>query len=123
MIKVAVPLLHITSATAAREFYVKRLGFRLEFSHRPDGIEADPCYMGISRDGVWIHLSSFSCDGVVGGVVNLLVDDVDALHIEFAAAGVHIDTPPVDQTWGTREMYVRDADRNCLRFIVDRNSG
>jgi uncharacterized glyoxalase superfamily protein PhnB len=49
-------------------------------------------------------------------VVNLLVDDVDALHDEFVAKGVAIAVPPVDQTWGTREMYVKDADGNCLRF-------
>ncbi len=116
MIKMAVPLLHVSNAAAAQDFYCGKLGFRLEFAHRGDESLADPCYMGISRDGVWIHLSSFSGDGVAGGVVNLLVDDVDALHKEFVAKGVHIDSGPVDQTWGTREMYVKDADRNCLRF-------
>jgi uncharacterized glyoxalase superfamily protein PhnB len=50
-------------------------------------------------------------------VVNLLVDDVDALHLELVAKQVRIDTGPVDQTWGTREMYVKDSDGNCLRFI------
>jgi uncharacterized glyoxalase superfamily protein PhnB len=70
--------------------------------------------MYISCDGVWVILSSFSGDGVA--VVNLLVDNVDALHAEFVAAGVKIDLAPCDQTWGTREMYVRDADGNCLRF-------
>jgi uncharacterized glyoxalase superfamily protein PhnB len=41
---------------------------------------------------------------------------VDALYAEFLAAGVAIDLPPVDQTWGVREMYIKDSDRNCLRF-------
>ena len=59
-------------------------------------------------------------DGVVGGVVNLMIDDVDQLHGEFVATDVAIDSGPVDQTWGSREMYVKDADRNCLRFISDR---
>jgi hypothetical protein len=31
-----------------------------------------------------------------------------------------IDTVPVDQTWGNREMNVKDADRNCVRFIQQR---
>jgi uncharacterized glyoxalase superfamily protein PhnB len=116
MIKKAVPLLHVTNAAAALEFYCKRLSFNLEFGHGPHAAQLDPCYTGISRDGVWVILSSFGGDGVVGGVVNLLVDNVDALHDEFVAAGVAIDTPPIDQTWGTREMYVKDADGNCLRF-------
>jgi len=46
--------------------------------------------------------------GLRGGVVNLIVDDVDALHAELTAKGVGIDMGPVDQTWGTREMYVKD---------------
>ena len=116
MIKVAVPLLHVSSAAAAQEFYCNRLGFELEFAHRAIESQPDPCYMGLSRDGVWIHVSSFSGDGVAGGVVNLLVDGVDALHAEFVAKGVAIALEPTDQTWGTREMYVKDADGNCLRF-------
>jgi uncharacterized glyoxalase superfamily protein PhnB len=118
MIRRAIPLLHVSNAAAAVHFYSNGLGFQLEFAHRPDGVETDPCYMGLSRDGVWINLSSFSGDGVVGGVINLMVDDVDALHEEFVAKDVHIDLPPVDQTWGSREMYVKDSDGNCLRFIA-----
>jgi uncharacterized glyoxalase superfamily protein PhnB len=117
LIKLAIPLLHVSNATAAEEFYCKRLGFRREFAHRGDEAKPDPCYMGVSRDSVWLHVSSFSGDGVSGGVANLIVDDVDALHAEFVAKGVPIAVEPVDQTWGSREMYVKDADGNCVRFI------
>ena len=117
MLKLAIPLLHVSKAAAAEDFYCNRLGFRREFAHRPEGIESDPCYMGMSRDGVWLHISSFSGDGVFGGVVNLIVEDVDALHSELVAKGVRINVGPVDQTWGTREMYVKDTDGNCVRFI------
>jgi uncharacterized glyoxalase superfamily protein PhnB len=122
MIKLAVPLLHVSSSAAAVAFYCDKLGFRLQFQHRPAGVEADPCYMGISRDAVWMNLSSFSGDGVAGGVANLMVDDVDKLHEEFVAKGVRIDLEPTDQTWGSREMYVKDADGNCLRFIDDQST-
>jgi catechol 2,3-dioxygenase-like lactoylglutathione lyase family enzyme len=44
---------------------------------------------------------------------------VDALHAELVARGVVIDTGPVDQTWGNREMYVKDPDGNSLRFIQE----
>jgi len=117
MIKLAIPLLHVSNAAAAERFYCRQLGFRLEFAHRPEGVAADPCYMGVSRDGVWVHLSSFNGDGVVGSVVNFMVDDVDQFHSEFVTKGVPIAVGPVDQTWGNREMYVRDADGNCIRFI------
>jgi uncharacterized glyoxalase superfamily protein PhnB len=117
MLKLAIPLLHVSNSAQALEFYCTKLGFKPEFSHRADNSRSDPCYMGISRDGIWVNLSSFSGDGVSGGVVNLFVDDVDTLHAEFVAQGVLIDSGPVDQTWGSREMYVKDSDGNCLRFI------
>ena len=46
-----------------------------------------------------------------------MAEDVDALHAELVAKDVRIDMGPVDQTWGSREMYVKDPDGNCLRFI------
>jgi catechol 2,3-dioxygenase-like lactoylglutathione lyase family enzyme len=118
VIKVAVPVLHVAGAEARKEFYCNKLGFRLEFAHRGDSALAGPCYMGMYLDGVWIHLSSFSRDGVAGGVVTFLVDSVDTLHAEFVSQGVAIHVEPIDQSWSMREMYVKDADRNCLRFQV-----
>ena len=76
--------------------------------------------MGLTRDGVWLHLSSFSGDGVSGGVVYVVVDDVDAMHAELLTKGVRIDTGPIDQTWGNREMYVKDSDGNSIRFVQGR---
>jgi uncharacterized glyoxalase superfamily protein PhnB len=118
VIRRAIPLIHVSNAAAAVEFYCHGLGFQLEFEHRPAGVTTDPCYMGISRDGVWIHLSSFSGDGVAGSVANLTVDNVDNFYAEFTAKHVHIDSPAVDQSWGSREMYVKDSDGHCLRFIA-----
>jgi catechol 2,3-dioxygenase-like lactoylglutathione lyase family enzyme len=117
MLKLAIPLIHVTNAAAAEEFYCNRLGFRREFAHREDPAKSDPAYLGISRDGIRMHISSFSGDGRSGGVVNFLVESVDALHAEFVKNGVPIAVEPVNQTWGTREMYVKDADGNSIRFI------
>jgi uncharacterized glyoxalase superfamily protein PhnB len=61
--------------------------------------------------------SSFPGDGVSGGVVFLVVDDVDALYAELKAKGVEIDLEPTDQSWGNREMYVKDPDGNSIRFV------
>ncbi len=76
----------------------------------------DPCYIGLARDGAVLHLSSHAGDGVIGGVVYFVCDDVDALHAEFVARNVPIRIAPVNQTWGLRELYVRDPDGNSVRF-------
>ena len=118
MLKFAIPVLHVSDSRAAEDFF-KKMGFRARFAYRLDESRPDPCYMGVERDGVPLHLSSFSGDGVSGGVVYLAVEDVDALHRELVEKGVPIHLEPVDQTWGNREMYVKDADGNSIRFIQE----
>ena len=88
MFKFAIPVLHVSSAAAAEEFYCKRLGFTQRFAYRFDDAQPDPCYMGLTRDEVRLHVSSFPGDGVFGGVVFLVVEDVDALHAELKTKGV-----------------------------------
>jgi catechol 2,3-dioxygenase-like lactoylglutathione lyase family enzyme len=117
LFKQAIPVLHVSSSAAAEEFYCHRLGFRRQFAYRNDETKADPCYMGLARDDAWLHVSSFSGDGIPGGVVYLLVDDVDGLHAELLRKNVGIDLEPTDQTWGNREMYVKDPDGNSIRFV------
>jgi catechol 2,3-dioxygenase-like lactoylglutathione lyase family enzyme len=115
----AVPLLHVSTSAQAEEFYCGRLGFRRLFAYRPHEDRPDPCFLGVSRDGVLLYLSSFSGDGVAGSAACLIVVDVDALHAELVGKGVSIDLEPTDQTWGNREMYVRDPDGNAIRFVQE----
>jgi len=117
MLKLAISVLHVSDSVAAEDFYCNRLGFRRQFAHRVDVTKLNPCYMGLSRDGVSLHVSSFSGDGVSGGVVFLLVDDLDGLHAELVAKGVPIALEPTDQSWGNREMHIKDADGNSIRFV------
>ena len=117
MLKAAIPMLHVSSAEAAESFFCEQLGFGLRSAMRIDDSGADPCYMIFKRDDASIHASSFSGDGVAGGVAFVIVDDIDELHAELVGKDVLIDTGPVDQSWGNREMYVRDVDGNSIRFI------
>jgi len=117
LFKLAIPVLHVRSSAAAEDFYCNRLAFRRHFAYRVDEAKPDPCYMGLARDNAWLHVSSFSGDGVAGSVVYLLVEDVDRLHEDLIRQHVRIDLEPTDQTWGNREMYVKDPDGNSLRFV------
>jgi uncharacterized glyoxalase superfamily protein PhnB len=118
MLKTAIPVIHISDSRNAEAFYCERLGFNLVSSWRPNEVNQDPCYIVLARDGAHLHLTSFK-DGVVGtwtSTVYVWVDDVDALHAEFVAKGVSTQSAPLDQSWGTREIGVRDADRNVVTF-------
>ena len=55
MLKIAIPVLHVSSSVAAEEFYSKQLGFIQDFAYRPFG-KLDPCYMGFSRDEARFHV-------------------------------------------------------------------
>lgn len=114
---VALPLLRVSSTAVSEPFYCGQLGFQLESENRPAPPATDPAFLALIRDGVRLHLSSHAGDGVFGTVVGFAVRDVDALHAEFVSRGVAIALPPIDQTWGNREMYVRDPDGNTLRFL------
>lgn len=116
MLRQSIAVLHMTDAARTEAFYRDRLGFQLDFEVPASPDRRDPCYLGVSREGVALHLSSHAGDAVVGGAVYFLVEDVDALHAEFVSRGTPIHIAPVDQTWGMRELYVRDPDGNSLRF-------
>ena len=121
MFKRANPVFHVSNSVAAERFYCDGLGFRRNFAYRPDETRTDPCYLGLSRDGVVLHVSSFPGDGNrAGSVINVVVDDLDALHADLVAKSIAIDLPPTDQTWGEREMYLKDPDGNQLRFTLER---
>jgi uncharacterized glyoxalase superfamily protein PhnB len=117
MFKSATPVLRVSSAAVAEKFYCQQLGFQLQSTNRLSESQTDPCYLSVRRDEARLHLSSFSGDGAMGSVAFLLVEDVDALYAELMAKGVPIALTPTDQTWGNRELYVKDADGNSLRFI------
>jgi len=124
MLKRAIPVIHVADAVAAEEFYCRRLGFNLVSAWRADATLANPAYLTIERDGVQLHLTSFK-DGTVGiwtSNVYVFVEDVDGIFEELSLRGVVAASSPVDQSWGTREFAVRDADRNVISFGQRRSS-
>ncbi len=115
MFKLAIPLLHVSDPVVAEKFYCNNLGFLKTFEYRPFG-ESGPSYFGLMRDGITIHLSSFPEDSKSGSAVVLIVEDVDVLYKEFISKNTIFDLVPTDQSWGNREMYIKDPDENSIRF-------
>ena len=120
MILSALPVIAVSDSARAEDYYCKVLGFQKMFAYRPDPAKLDPCYLGVARDGVWLHLQSFKREQAGMTDAFLWVDDVDRLHEEIAARGAVIQLPPTNQTWGTRETGVRDPDGNVLVFATKR---
>src|SRR5437867_5597603 len=116
----AVPVIAVSDSVRAEEYYCRVLGFQKMFAYRPDTSKRDPCYLGVARDGVWLHLQSFKRERAGMTDAFLWVADVDLLHEEISARGAVVQLPPTNQTWGTRETGIRDPDGNVLVFATKR---
>ncbi|HSD16053.1 MAG TPA: VOC family protein [Thermomonas sp.] len=117
------PVLAARDVAASIRFY-RRLGFSLSFQDDADA----PKYAAVHRDGIELHLQWADAGQWVEGLdrpaCRFLVDDVDALHAQFAASGA-VDVvssdgspwaSPADTPWGTREFHLRDPGGNSLQF-------
>jgi catechol 2,3-dioxygenase-like lactoylglutathione lyase family enzyme len=115
MLELAVPVIRVSDSKTAEAFYCGGLGFRVAAAWRPDGAKSDPCYMTLVRDGAQLHVHSFQSGASGESAVYVFVDDIDALYAELVAKGLAVQAP-IDQSWGTREIGLRDADRNIVTF-------
>ena len=129
-----IPALPVTDTAAAVDFYADRFGFT--------ALHHDEGFAVLRRDDAIVHLWGASDTGwrlreaadlqdtpvrtgaedFLAGTAScrILVDDVDALYAELAAAQVlhPIDRgAPVDTDWGTREFATLDLAGNLLTFF------
>ena len=114
----AIPILKISSIKISDLFY-SNLGFQQTFLYQPDPDLDGPAYAGYEFAGAEIHLSSHSGDSEMGCAVYISCDDVDSIFDQLPDHMIeHVVLKPTDQTWGNREMYIRDPDGNALRFCA-----
>jgi catechol 2,3-dioxygenase-like lactoylglutathione lyase family enzyme len=94
MTKISHMVLPVSDLTKSRDWYVDKLGFKLE--RERDGV------VGIKdQSGLTIFLQQTSA-GLAGQKISLTiqVDDVDRKHQELASMGVEFVSPPKLQFWG-----------------------
>ena len=103
------PVLRVANVSASVEYYVKVLGFKLDWG--------DGGFASVSRDRCNIFLSEGD-QGNPGGWVWIGVADVEVLHAQYRAAGARIRNPPTNYVWAL-EMQVEDLDGNVLRMGSD----
>ncbi|MFN0248321.1 MAG: VOC family protein [Kofleriaceae bacterium] len=115
------PVLACHSVAESLQFY-RSLHFEISYQDDPNR----PTYAVARRDDVEVHLQWADegqwVDGLDRPAFRFVVDDVDGLHAELAAAvdaaafGNGPWRAPADTTWGTREFHVRDPGGNVLQF-------
>ena len=105
---------------SAVDFYTRILDFRLKYAEA----SVNDWVVDLINEGAELQLTVLESNNLFGSVVNVWVDDVDALFSKYLERGLNtshkkespVHQGPLDQTWGTREFYVTDTDGNTLRF-------
>ncbi|OKA20870.1 bleomycin resistance family protein [Pseudomonas versuta] len=113
----AIPILRMFDEAKAREFYLDFLGFSVEFEHR---FEADlPLYLGISRNGLQLHLSEHHGDASPGSTIFVPMHNIQLLQDELQGKRYGYGRPEiVQQGWG-QVLEVHDPFGNRIRFCQD----
>ncbi len=110
----AIPILRVTDLEASIEYYLRQLGFTLEW--RSNGVAS------VRRDRTAIML----CEGDQGHPWMWLwisATDVDTLYAEFERRGARLRHAPTNYPWGSRECQIVDPDGHVLRFGADLRDG
>jgi catechol 2,3-dioxygenase-like lactoylglutathione lyase family enzyme len=98
---------------ASRGWYVELLGYEVDFDSdwfvqlRAPG--AGALELGIIRRDHEIVPVAFRA-APSGGMLTVVVDDVDAVHARAREAGIEIVEPPTDLFYGQRRMLVTDPN-------------
>lgn len=103
------PILRVRDVKASEEYYVIRLGFKVDFR--------TPGFISVSRG----RTSLFLCEGDqghLGGWVWIDGVEVEKVYDEFRASGAKIRHRPTNYPWAL-EMQVEDPDGNVLRIGSD----
>ncbi len=116
-----IPTFSVRDIAEAIRFYTEVLDFHVAFLMNEDA----PFYAIMTRRSDELHLSLHTGRRPYGhGSAIIVCNDVDDLFALFRARGLSIptrmDSPihegPLDQTWGTREVYIDDPSGNTLCF-------
>ena len=116
----AVPEIPVRDVEEAAEYYVKVLGFHLDWGGEKGGIG------GISQGACRMFLTNgeFRESYGTGGPATIWLNlnskaEVDELYQRWRAAGARILAEPEDKPWYLREFRAGDLDGNQLRVFYD----
>jgi uncharacterized glyoxalase superfamily protein PhnB len=111
------PVLPVPDVAAAADWFVRVLGFELDFLLGEPVAQHSRVKAGDGRWGapVYIHMSRHAGPIAPCGATRLHVGhDIDALHAHAVAQGATVLQPPTDQPWALREMVLRSPGGHRL---------
>jgi uncharacterized glyoxalase superfamily protein PhnB len=112
------PLLNVTDINRSVAFYCNQLGFTLTESYSPHD---QLCWCRLQRGGAAFMLQLASekdgspSERTRGVIFYFFCTDADALHAEFAAAGLTL-APPEKTFYGMNQLSLTDPDGYSLCF-------
>lgn len=116
-----IPVLIVRNMPEAIAFHTGVLDFELAFASP----EEAPFYAVLTRGAYELHLNLAPEHGFSGHSSAIVVcENIDELFALFVARGLSAPTRenspvhegPLDQTWGTREVYIDDPSGNTIIF-------
>jgi len=110
----AIPVIRSFDSDRAQAFYIRYLGFRVDWEHR----HADhlPLYQQISRSGCLLHVSEHHGDATPGGRCFIPMQQLDAFHAELQAKDYPNLNPGIETVpWGL-QITLTDPFGNRLTF-------
>lgn len=115
------PIFRIFDIEKAYLFYIKYLGFELDWKHQYE--ENMPLYIQISLDDAIIHLSKHHGDSSPGSAIRIKIDgELERYHTVLLEKGYSYSQPAVEKTpWGTIELTVIDPFSNRITFYEEMN--
>lgn len=116
-----VPIFRCSNMQQAISFYTTVLDFEL----KEPGASPDDYVVALKNGDAELLLTRLEGDQKAAIAANVVVTAIDNLFAKYLKRGLDTsakkDSPvhqgPLDQSWGTREFYVTDADGNTLRFV------
>lgn len=101
----------------ACEWYTSLFGYRVEFDsdwfvhlQDPDNPSLELGLLAVDHEIVTEHMRARP----IGGLVTLVVEDVDRCHELAVERGVEVIEPPTDLFYGQRRMLILDPDGQVL---------
>ena len=116
----AVPEIPVTNMEQALDYYVRKLGFNIDWGGAGGGIA------GISKGQCRIFVTDGDFREHYGNAPPVMIwlnleskEEVDELHALWSSSGATIISPPESKPWNLHEFTASDSDGNFFRVFYD----